>query len=219
LSSQPPAHATKRQLQAAATREQLLAAARDVFGERGYQATTVGAITDRANTAHGTFYLYFKNKEDAFCHVMEVVTSELYEAALGDWGDPPQVGIERSLGEFLRIYADHGPLWRALLEGMLQSETVEQLWLRLRWQFIERLAHALAVQQASGRVRSFDPELGAHAMAAMTEWFAFMHLALDGPPTEARPREELARLLADLWVHAIYGGIAVPVTQPGSAAR
>jgi AcrR family transcriptional regulator len=45
----------KRQLQAAATQEQLLAAARDVFEEKGYQATTVGAITDRAATAHGTF--------------------------------------------------------------------------------------------------------------------------------------------------------------------
>ena len=71
----------KRQQQAAATQEQLLDAARDVFAERGYQATTVGAITTRANTAHGTFYLYFRNKQDAFAAVMTSVTDELYREA------------------------------------------------------------------------------------------------------------------------------------------
>ena len=50
---------SKRQAQAAATQEQLLRAARGVFAARGYKDTTVGAITKAANTAHGTFYLYF----------------------------------------------------------------------------------------------------------------------------------------------------------------
>ena len=54
----------KRQERAAATQSQLLEAAREVFCERGYQATSVAAITDAASTAHGTFYLYFRNKED-----------------------------------------------------------------------------------------------------------------------------------------------------------
>ena len=67
-----------RQEQAATTRRQLLDAAGAVFEERGYKGTTVGAITDRANTAHGTFYLYFRNKEDAFCQVIEsVIVDEL----------------------------------------------------------------------------------------------------------------------------------------------
>ena len=52
---------TKRRQRAAATADQLLAAARETFEARGYQATTVGAITEAANTAHGTFYRSFKN--------------------------------------------------------------------------------------------------------------------------------------------------------------
>ena len=57
---------------------QLLEAAREVFAERGYQATSVAAITDAASTAHGTFYLYFRNKEDVFAQLMATAMDELY---------------------------------------------------------------------------------------------------------------------------------------------
>jgi AcrR family transcriptional regulator len=37
-----------------------------VFAERGYHQTTVKDITETAKISVGTFYLYFKNKEDLF---------------------------------------------------------------------------------------------------------------------------------------------------------
>src|SRR3954468_18368967 len=77
----------KRQQQAAATQEQLLDAARDVFAERGYQATTVGAITTRANTAHGTFYLYFRNKQDAFAQVFATIADQIRERSRAGLSD------------------------------------------------------------------------------------------------------------------------------------
>ena len=87
--------AGSRQQQAAATRRQLLDAAGAVFEERGYKATTVGAITDRANTAHGTFYLYFRNKEDAFCQVIEsVIVDELAGNVVVPLDDAPRPAME-----------------------------------------------------------------------------------------------------------------------------
>jgi AcrR family transcriptional regulator len=44
-------------------RDQLLAAARAVLSEHGYERTTVSSIAGRANVAQGTFYLYFPSKE------------------------------------------------------------------------------------------------------------------------------------------------------------
>ena len=44
-------------------REQLLAAAREVLSQHGYERTTVSSIAARANVAQGTFYLYFPSKE------------------------------------------------------------------------------------------------------------------------------------------------------------
>src|SRR5690242_20144729 len=73
----PETRLNKRQLQAAETRERMLGAAREVFAERGYQASSVGAITKAADTAHGTFYLYFKNKDDAFKQVLDSIQEQI----------------------------------------------------------------------------------------------------------------------------------------------
>ncbi len=42
----------------------LLAAGRDVFVERGYQATRVDDLVSAAGVSHGAFYRYFRNKEE-----------------------------------------------------------------------------------------------------------------------------------------------------------
>jgi AcrR family transcriptional regulator len=47
----------------AGRREELLAAAREVLANNGYERTTVSSIATRANVAQGTFYLYFPSKE------------------------------------------------------------------------------------------------------------------------------------------------------------
>ena len=197
-----------RHEQAAATRRQLLAAAGAVFEDKGYQATTVGAITDRANTAHGTFYLYFRNKEDAFCRVVEaVIVDELAVPAAAD-GSPPRETIEEGIRSFLAVYHRHDGLWRALLEGMMQSPRVQQMWLELRRDLVLRLSAAFAAQQREGALRPFEPTMAAHALAAMTEWSAFTHLVLGEPATgTAAGPEALVETLADLWYRAVYGRV------------
>lgn len=54
----------KRERTKAANREAILDAARLVFAELGYEATTVRDIIRRTNLASGTFYNYFKSKDE-----------------------------------------------------------------------------------------------------------------------------------------------------------
>lgn len=54
----------KRERAKAANREAILDAARLVFAELGYDATTVRDIIRRTELASGTFYNYFKSKEE-----------------------------------------------------------------------------------------------------------------------------------------------------------
>jgi len=46
------------------TMAKLLNAAMVAFDKRGYHATRVNDVVEIAKTSHGTFYLYFSNKED-----------------------------------------------------------------------------------------------------------------------------------------------------------
>jgi AcrR family transcriptional regulator len=48
------------------TRAKLLDAAVPALAESGYHATRVDDIVRIAGVSHGTFYLYFANKEDLF---------------------------------------------------------------------------------------------------------------------------------------------------------
>jgi AcrR family transcriptional regulator len=203
-----------RQEQAATTRRQLLEAAGEVFEANGYRATTVGAITDRANTAHGTFYLYFRNKEDAFCRVIEtVIVDELAASAVVPLDHASRPAMEQGVRNFLAVYDRHRGLWRALLEGMLQSPRVQQLWLDLRRDLVLRLSDAFDAQQRAGTVRPFDPTMVAHALAAMTEWSAFTHLVLGEPtPAAGRDPEGLVATLTDLLYRSVYGTVAEEAT-------
>jgi AcrR family transcriptional regulator len=198
-----------RHEQAAATKRQLLEAAGAVFEAKGYRAATVGAITDRANTAHGTFYLYFRNKEDAFCQVIEaVIVGELAVGAVVPVDLGPRRAMEQGIRHFVAVYNEHDGLWRALLDGMLQSPRVRQLWLDLRRELVVRISQAFDEQQQAGVLRPFDSTMVAHGLAAMTEWSAFTHLVLGEPRPEAgRDPEALVATLTDLWYRATYGEV------------
>ena len=58
---------TKRQKEALETRAKLLDAARKIVCERGLAGTNVEEITASCGVAKGTFYTYFKRKEDIIC--------------------------------------------------------------------------------------------------------------------------------------------------------
>jgi AcrR family transcriptional regulator len=211
-SVEPDGSGSSRQRQADATRRQLLRAAGDIFESVGYQATTVRAITARASTAHGTFYLYFQNKEDVFCRVMETVIVDELEVGTHTFleAGPDRGRLEEAIRRFSGAYARHVGLWRALLEGMLQSRAIRDLWLELRRRTVAQLADQMRSLHGQGLVRAVDPLPTAHAMTAMTEWFAFTHFALDEPRADGSRPDLLVDTLADLWLHAIYGRMTGP---------
>ncbi|MCU1455207.1 MAG: transcriptional regulator, TetR family [Acidimicrobiales bacterium] len=206
-SEEPTAVDGKRRQRAAATKEQLLVAAREVFEERGYQAATVGAITKLANTAHGTFYLYFKNKEDVFGEIITEVVRELYERSLGPFVSlPPEGGVNRTpdaIRALLTVFAEHRGLWRALLEAVLQSATIEQRWLDLRRTFTDRIMIRLGELEAAGTARPLDAEVVAHALVAMVEWFAFAGCVFEEPDPATIGIDRSTAVLADIWTRAI----------------
>jgi AcrR family transcriptional regulator len=203
---------SKRQAQAAATQELLLATAHEVFAEKGYQATTVGAITAQANTAHGTFYLYFRNKEDVFAKVVESVVLEMYDHT---WsvehlhGSQREV-LERTLRGYLEVFVRHAGIWRCLLEGAFTTPSIEAAWRELRGGFISRTARSLTALHEAGLIRDVDVDVTANALGGMVEWAATTQFVLRMPPVEATTFEETVATLTDLWYHALFTEVRSP---------
>src|SRR6478672_9570593 len=60
-----------------ATRRRLLNAAELEFGTKGYHGASVSSITQRADAAQGTFYLYFRSKEELFLTLVRDIGHQL----------------------------------------------------------------------------------------------------------------------------------------------
>ena len=99
-------------------------------------------------------------------------------------------------------------LYRALLEGMLASPLVEQVWLDMREEFVSRISAGIDRVVARGEMRPVaDSGQAARALVSMCEWHAFVALGLGhGAPTDAQVEEAIATV-TDLWARATWGTV------------
>lgn len=73
---------TNRQLAALETKKKLLQAAKELIYEKGLAGTSIAEITQRCGVANGTFYTYFKRKEDVVFALSRELYQEILDAAL-----------------------------------------------------------------------------------------------------------------------------------------
>jgi AcrR family transcriptional regulator len=73
---------SKRVIQGDRTREALVAAARELFGDQGYAATSTEEIVAKAGVTKGALYHHFSDKEQLFRAVYEQVQREISDQAV-----------------------------------------------------------------------------------------------------------------------------------------
>jgi len=60
-------------------RNRIITAAGEVFKTNGFQASSISAIAKKAKVADGTIYLYFKNKEELFIVVLDLMMEDILD--------------------------------------------------------------------------------------------------------------------------------------------
>ncbi|HXM72294.1 MAG TPA: helix-turn-helix domain-containing protein [Candidatus Dormibacteraeota bacterium] len=78
----------KREAQGDATRLALITAARELFGERGYAATSIDEVAARAGVTKGAFYHHFGGKANLFQQVYEQVMHEVSDQVVSKFNEP-----------------------------------------------------------------------------------------------------------------------------------
>lgn len=113
------------------TRAKLLEAGMQVLADRGYAASRVDDVVRVADTSRGTFYLYFKDKEDLFRALAHAAADDM--AALADDLGPVDAGpaglaeLRRFLGNFYDTYDRHGAVIRAWAENQVDDPALVDL--------------------------------------------------------------------------------------------
>jgi AcrR family transcriptional regulator len=86
-------------------RESIVQAALKLFEEKGYHATKVSDIVREAGIAQGTFYLYYKSKEDLFRSIAESCLNDISAAIKLNCSDSlKEEAFYRMMQETLRVY-------------------------------------------------------------------------------------------------------------------
>ena len=117
--------------QGAATRTKLLQAGMQVLAERGYLAARVDDVVSVAQVSHGSFYLYFANKEALVLELARGCADELgaMTKALGDISADAagRQALREWLTEFVSIYRSYGVVVRAWVENQFNNPELTQL--------------------------------------------------------------------------------------------
>jgi len=103
-------------LGASQRREQLVAAAQRLFGERGYRATTMEDIANSAGVTKPLLYQHFASKRALYLELVHRVSDELLAALRGAYGraSGPRERVENGFLAYFEIIATHADSFRLL---------------------------------------------------------------------------------------------------------
>jgi AcrR family transcriptional regulator len=167
-----PAQERELRAQGRKTMRRLLDAAMKVFDQRGYHGARVDDIVRVAKTSHGTFYLYFANKDDLFRALATDVAEQMLELSNGlgpvTADEAGFKEIRSWLASFTDLYRRYGPVIRAWTEAEVTDGAFGAMGTQLLASFARGLTGRIA--EAGGGV---DADVAATAMLAMIERFNY----------------------------------------------
>jgi AcrR family transcriptional regulator len=121
---------SKKVQQGVATRQSLLDAARTLFGEQGYAATSLDEVARAAKVTKGALYHHYSGKQELFAAVYEQVKREVSERAATAFLEPdPWEDLYAGCCAMLDAHLDL-PVRRILLhdaQAVLDADTIRRV--------------------------------------------------------------------------------------------
>jgi AcrR family transcriptional regulator len=212
-----PAEGRELRARGQRTVRKLLDAGIQVFGSKGYHTARVDDIVKVAKTSHGTFYLYFANKEDLFRALVVDVSDEM-SALVDSIADltPNEAGfamLRDWLGRFGALHRQFGPVIRAWTEAEIDSSAFGRLGSDLLGGFTAALGDRIA--RSSANVP--EPQLAALAIVAMVE--RCNYYAMTGQLDGATDAADLTDTLAEVTFASLFGATSRHKMTPVSGSR
>ncbi len=102
--------------------EEILRAATEIFAEKGYYQASIQSITQKAGVSTGTFYIYYKNKEEVLLAIYRRFSARLSDTLAGKTAVPYSDSTEKLIvctTAVIRMYAENPPLSLILLTKII----------------------------------------------------------------------------------------------------
>ncbi len=165
------------------TREKILQASHDIFVDKGYHDTKVVDIIERAGCGHGTFYDYFKSKDEALMAILNEIIREMDRLE-----DSAEVLMERlafddyeAVRILLRaindIFDRHGDVLKVYIEAALESTFFSDIFFRFHRQFSSILEHKILAMKETGKCQDLNARITSQLLVTLIASSAYGHQA------------------------------------------
>ncbi|MCL4714873.1 MAG: TetR/AcrR family transcriptional regulator [Hyphomonadaceae bacterium] len=180
------------------TLRRLLDAAGEEFGVRGYHETAISHITQRAGVGLGTFYVYFKSKEEVFKALVADMGARTRHALSESVKDAPnrleaeRLGIQAYL-EFVRM---HKSLYRVVMEAQFVAPDAYRAYYRT---FSDAYRQQLSQAAKRGEISDGDAEVRVWALMGASTFLGLKYgVWEDGADVNA-----VSEAAADLMINGL----------------
>lgn len=203
-----PAQDRELRAQGRETVRKLLEAGLIEFKERGFEGVRVDDVVQRAGISHGTFYLYFSNKEDLFkallrdaLHDMEIVAGDFPVVTDDETG---LTVLRQWVRKFFTVYEAHSTVLRTLSSASAPGEMFSDA-LKLFYSITESMTTGMTAAAVKAGRHQANPELTAFACMMMLEKVNFVattDIMLPADEDVVLPVDEMANTIADIMFAA-----------------
>lgn len=176
----PSPELSRRERKKVDTRRRIFEAAVSLFREKGFEATTVDEITERADVGRGTFFNYFPKKESVLAWLSEekLLVAEQGLAAMLESPSPTREKLVELYLVAASIYEDEPELSRYVLGEWLRRAFQPTAEVEKRWQKL--VLDLLQQGRSQGEIRADVEPLRAEATLTSVYFSAVFQFLFGG---------------------------------------
>jgi TetR/AcrR family transcriptional regulator len=207
----PPADASRRELRRShhqdLSRSQLLDAAEEIFGTKGFHEATLREVAERAEFSVGSVYSFFENKDDLYLHVFlrrgESFIDGIREIVAA--GHEPLDAVRRIVEFEVGWFRAHPHFARLYLRSASLVRTVRGAGIDTFTEVTELQRGVLEAGQADGTIRRLD----ATALFAVLSGIVTAFVSVD-PVVRSGAAETAAQLPVEQLAELVLAALRAP---------
>ena len=188
-------------------RDEIMAAAKEVFARKGFHETTIADIAKQAGLAYGSIYWYFDSKDELFHVLMAVEEGALREhlaaalapsATTGAHSEGEEAPLRTAVQATLEFFeADKATVKLLLRDAYALGDRFEKHLGGIYERFIDDIETFIVAAQQRGQVIAAPARMVAYTLAALVGQLAHRRLSTDDGVTAAQVADFVVALVLD----------------------
>ncbi len=190
-------------------RRAILDATQHLLADHRFDELSVADILSAAHVSRASFYFYFESKHAVLAELIRAAVDQA-QASAQPWLEhqddaSPRATLRQGTIAGARLWREHAPVLRAIVENWRSDERLTQLWGQMMERFTVAATERIRRDRSAGRAPV--TEVDARVLAAALTWLserAYYLAAIGHAPFDNE--QALVDALTEIWASSIYSG-------------